>query len=153
MIANLNNIHTRPDASSRRYIFAVAFCLLGIPLFAGAQMKTSEPMPMNKTAMQGSTAKSGSKSMELTLSMENMHKKMASMWMTGYTDLDFAMMMREHHQGALDMAKVELQKGNDPQMQKMATDIIAAQKKEIAEFDAWIKKHEASISIPPPAGK
>ena len=83
------------------------------------------------------------------MSMESMHKKMAGMQMTGYTDRDFAMAMREHHQGALDMAQVELQKGKDPQMRKMATDIVAAQKKEIAEFDAWIKKHEASMSIPP----
>lgn len=148
MIPNLNNVRTRPTATSRRFILAGAFCMLGIPLVAGAQMNSSTPMPMSKGAIQGNTAKTG-KSMELIMSMESMHKKMAAMWMTGYTDLDFAMMMREHHQGALDMAQVELQKGKDPQMQKMAADIVAAQKKEIAEFDAWIKKHEASISTPP----
>ena len=152
MMTHLNNLYIRPNASSRRFLLAGAFCMLGIPVVAAAQMNSSAPMPMHKTATQGSTAKSG-KSMELTMSMDNMHKKMAAMWMTGYTDLDFAMMMREHHQGALDMAQVEMQKGKDPQMQKMAAGIVAAQKKEIAEFDAWIKKHEASISTPPPSGK
>jgi len=149
MITSQNNVRTRSKASSRRFILAGAFCLFGIPLQASAQMKSSEPMPMNKTAMQGSTAKSGSKSMELTMSMEKMHKKMADMQMTGHTDLDFAMTMREHHQGALDMAQVELQQGKDPQMRKMATGIVAAQKKEIAEFDAWIKKHDASNGTAP----
>ena len=151
-MSNLNNTYIRPNTSSRRFILAGVFCMLGIPVVAAVQMNSSAPMPMHKPTMQGSTANSG-KSMELTMSMDNMHKKMAGMWMTGYTDLDFAMMMREHHQGALDMAQVEMQKGKDPQMQKMAAGIIAAQKKEIAEFDAWIKKHEASISTSPPSGK
>lgn len=47
------------------------------------------------------------------------------------------------------MAQVELQQGKDPQMLKMATGIVAAQEKEIAEFDAWIKKHDASNSTVP----
>ena len=152
MTTNTNNVRTRPHASSRRFILAGSFCILGLPLVASAQMKSSDPMPMHKTPMKANTANSG-KSMELMTPMENMQKKMAGMWMTGYTDLDFAMMMREHHQGALDMAQVELQRGKDPQMQKMAKDIVTAQKKEIAQFDAWIKKHEASISIPSPTVK
>ena len=146
---NLHSVRIRPNASSRRFILAGAFCLFGIPLQASAQMKASEPMPMNKTAMQGNTAKTDNKSMELQMSMESMHKKMVGMQMTDFTDHDFAMAMREHHQGALDMAQVEFQEGNDPQMRKMATEIVAEQKKELADFDAWIKKHEASNGTAP----
>ena len=51
------------------------------------------------------------------------------MSMTGNSDIDFAMMMRIHHQGAIDMAQAELKNGKEPQMRKMAQDIIAAQKK------------------------
>lgn len=140
MTQNLSDSFTHPNASTRKFILAGTFYLLSLPLLAGAQMTSSEPVPMNKAAMQGGNTKNNSKSMELQMSMENMHKKMAGMQMTGHTDRDFAMTMREHHQGALDMAQVELQKGKDPQMRKMAANIVAAQKKEIAEFDAWIKK-------------
>jgi uncharacterized protein (DUF305 family) len=57
--------------------------------------------------------------------------------MTGDADQDFAAMMIVHHQGAIDMAKVELQYGKDPQLRKLAEDIIAAQEKEIAMMKSW----------------
>jgi len=62
------------------------------------------------------------------------------MKMTGNVDVDFAMMMRIHHLGAIDMAEAELRGGKDPQMKKMAKSIIAAQKKEIATFDKFLVK-------------
>ena len=73
--------------------------------------------------------------------MKDNSDKMASMQMTGKPDIDFAMMMRIHHQGAIEMAQAELKDGKEPQMKKMARDIIAAQKKEIAEFDKFLAKH------------
>ena len=66
---------------------------------------------------------------------------MQDMKASGDTDKDFAMMMKIHHQQALDMAQVELDRGKSPEMKSMARKIIAAQKKEIAEFDKWMKKH------------
>ena len=59
---------------------------------------------------------------------------------SGNVDIDFAMMMREHHQSAITMAEAELQNGKDPQMRVMAKDIIYAQKKEIAVFDKFLAK-------------
>ena len=59
---------------------------------------------------------------------------------TGNVDVDFAMMMRVHHQSAISMAEAELQNGKDPQMRAMAKDIIRAQKKEIAVFDKFLAK-------------
>ena len=50
-------------------------------------------------------------------------------------------MMRIHHEGAIDMANAELSAGKDPKMKKMAKNIIAAQKKEIAQFDAYLAAH------------
>ncbi len=62
--------------------------------------------------------------------------------LSGNTDQDFVSGMLPHHQGAVDMAKVELQYGHDPELQKLARDIIAAQDKEIAFMQAWQKAHK-----------
>lgn len=72
--------------------------------------------------------------------MKDNNEKMAAMQMSGNTDVDFAMMMRIHHQGAIQMAEMELKNGKDPQMRKMAEKIVAAQKKEIAEIDKFLAK-------------
>lgn len=75
--------------------------------------------------------------------MELHEKMMTSMMMkpTGNADKDFAMMMIPHHQGAIDMAEVELKHGKDPVMKEMAQKIIDAQKKEIEEFKKWQSQH------------
>lgn len=67
---------------------------------------------------------------------------MANMPMTGDQDRDFAMMMREHHQQALPMAQKEIKDGKNPEMRKMARNIVKAQTKEIAQFDAWLAHHK-----------
>lgn len=79
--------------------------------------------------------------MDMKSMMKDMNDQMSSMSMSGNPDVDFAMMMRIHHQGAIDMAQAELQAGKDPQMRKMATNVIKAQKKEIAELDRFLAKH------------
>jgi len=60
---------------------------------------------------------------------------------TGDADRDFVADMIPHHQGAVDMAQVELQYGTDPALQKLAQQIIAAQRKEIAFMQQWQAKH------------
>jgi len=46
-------------------------------------------------------------------------------------DRKFIEMMLPHHEGAVTMAKVELAKGDDPELKQLGADIIAAQKREI----------------------
>jgi uncharacterized protein (DUF305 family) len=69
-----------------------------------------------------------------------MHKDMAIKY-SGDADADFVRGMIPHHQGAIDMAKVELQYGKDPELKKMAEDIIKAQEAEIETMKAWLKKN------------
>ena len=75
-------------------------------------------------------------------SMMGSMKSMESMKMSGDKDRDFAMMMKVHHQGAVDMARMELKSGRDPTMKAMAKRIIVAQQKEIREFDQWLEKRK-----------
>jgi uncharacterized protein (DUF305 family) len=60
---------------------------------------------------------------------------------TGDADKDFVAMMIPHHQGAIDMAKVELQYGKDPMLKTMAQDIVMSQQKEMDEMKTWQKAH------------
>jgi uncharacterized protein (DUF305 family) len=62
---------------------------------------------------------------------------------SGDADIDFMKQMLTHHQAAIDMAKVALANGKDADTKKMAQEIIAAQEKEIATIDAWLKKKGA----------
>lgn len=58
---------------------------------------------------------------------------------TGDAHVDFMSHMRHHHQGGIDMAKVALADGKDPEVKKLAQDIAAAQEKEIVTINAWLK--------------
>ena len=60
---------------------------------------------------------------------------------TGNADKDFAAQMIAHHQGAVSMARVELEYGKDPEMRKLAQGIIKAQKQEIAFMKKWQARH------------
>ncbi|WP_245409896.1 CopM family metallochaperone [Pararhizobium haloflavum] len=60
---------------------------------------------------------------------------------TGDPDIDFRLKMIPHHQGAIDMAKVALEHGADPDTKRLAEAIIAAQEREIAEMREWLEEH------------
>ena len=48
-----------------------------------------------------------------------------------------------HAQGAIDMARIYLRDGKDPEMRRMAEKIIADQVREIAEMRDWLTRHPA----------
>lgn len=72
---------------------------------------------------------------------ERMMKGMSSPPYTGDADKDFVSHMIPHHQGATEMAEVELKYGKDPELKRLATNIINAQHDEIGFMQRWQAKH------------
>ena len=115
-----------------------ALCLVS----AAAQAQTS-PSPGASANLPHGTMKQGSSGSEnmkhaMVMGMDSMQK----MPISGITDKDFAMMMKIHHQQAVEMAEIELAQGKSPVMKAMAKQIIAAQNKEITRCDQWLAKQK-----------
>ena len=117
---------------------AMLIPLTVLSLATVAQTQTAKPMASSASVPMGGMQSSASGSADMKQSMMSGMDSMQKMQMSGDTDKDFAMMMKVHHQGAVDMAQMELAHGKSPIMKAMAKNIIAAQKKEIAQFDRWL---------------
>jgi uncharacterized protein (DUF305 family) len=68
----------------------------------------------------------------------------------GEPDHDFVIMMIPHHQGAIDMAKTLLLYGKDPQMRRLAQEIITDQESEIQLMQLWLNQHVTNSRNPGP---
>ena len=80
---------------------------------------------------------------ELMRSMDKMHADMTLVGRSGEGDIDFVRLMLPHHQAAIDMAKAQLAYGKDPQIRRLAQEIITDQQSEIELMQLWLKHHEA----------
>lgn len=119
---------------SRTIITAAAIALFAAPTFTSAQ----EMKGHDHSKMQMETSGDSASTKAFKAANAKMHEGMAIDF-TGDADVDFARGMIAHHQGAIDMARVELEHGKDPAQRKLAEEIIKAQEKEIAEMQAWLK--------------
>lgn len=116
-------------------LLLVAAFMAAAPGLALAQ--SAQPDAMKGMAMKSAASPADQAFME---SMQAMMKNM-NVRPTGKPDQDFVLMMMPHHQGAIDMAKVELRYGKDPELLKLAGDIVTAQEKEIAEMKDWLARN------------
>jgi hypothetical protein len=73
-------------------------------------------------------------------SMDKMMEGMNAPY-TNDPDHDFVTHMMPHHQGAIDMAEIELKYGSDAKLKQLAARIISAQQREIAFMQTWLEKH------------
>ena len=117
----------------RPFVLSLTLALLTVPALADTTMTGHDMNHMASGAEAPST-----KAFEEANSA--MHEAMMIEF-TGNTDVDFVRGMIGHHQGAIDMAKIELQYGTDPEVRKLAENIIAAQEGEIAWMKDWLAKH------------
>jgi uncharacterized protein (DUF305 family) len=76
----------------------------------------------------------------LVASMNKMHMAMGAVLRSGNSDVDFVRLMLPHHQAAIDMAKTQLLYGKDPQMRRLAQEIITDQQLEIELMQLWLKQ-------------
>ncbi|WP_421591859.1 CopM family metallochaperone [Shinella sp. M27] len=118
-------------------------------LFLGAALSLALTLPAlaqeaDHSAHQGMTMDAPEDSSPSTQAFIDANAKMhAAMAIdfTGNADVDFVRGMIAHHQGAIDMAKVELEHGKDADIRKLAQDVITAQEGEIAMMKEWLAKN------------
>jgi uncharacterized protein (DUF305 family) len=95
----------------------------------------TQPAPATDTATAGNG---------LMKAHESMMSKMQAMQMSGDFDVDFANMMIEHHQGAIDMSQAEVSSGTDEKMKAMAQKIITKQTEDQQKLRDFVKDYKTS---------
>ena len=118
-------IRAIPSAATLATLFVV-----GTIFFASPQ-----PLPASDPEFcAGSTSDVGAEAPFLAENVTTMKKMMGDMAVkpTGDVDADFVAMMVPHHQGAIDMALAVLRHGSNPQIRRLAQEIIVTQQQEIA---------------------
>jgi uncharacterized protein (DUF305 family) len=81
---------------------------------------------------------------QMMQAMDRMDAGMMAAKPTGDPDRDFAAMMIPHHQGAVDMAKIQLLYGRNPIMRRLAQAIIVEQQQEIELMQRFLRKPPSS---------
>ena len=135
----------------RRFTRALTLTILAPLLLAPALAQTSaqvgsspaSAMPEMTAGQNGTSGMQSPADRNMMAGMTKMNQAMSGALMTGDPDRDFVAMMIPHHEGAINMAQVELQYGKDPTLRRMATDIVTAQKKEIAKMQRWQATHHS----------
>lgn len=115
--------------------FLAQIAILLILASAGATLASQENIQTQGDEVNAELAWAALKS-----SMGKMHSAMSSLESSGNSDADFVRLMLPHHQAAIDMAKTQLLYGKDPQMRRLAQEIITDQQSEIELMQLWLKQ-------------
>jgi len=129
-------------------VAALAGLVVGVPAgymvsaIVGHPARTEAPLPARHDGMAGMGGSDSPSTAAFRDAASRMHAGMTGQY-TGDADLDFARGMVPHHQGAVDMARVELEHGRDPAMRELAANVVHTQNTEIALMRQWIASHPA----------
>jgi hypothetical protein len=90
----------------------------------------------------------GSPTAAMMGAMDDMHREINAAQVTGNPDHDFINLMVPHHASAAEMARIYLQSGRDPELRRLAEQIIAEQTREIEQMRAIARERPAPIATP-----
>ncbi|MGF6374133.1 uncharacterized protein (DUF305 family) [Paraburkholderia sp. RAU6.4a] len=112
----------------------LAFAAAALPAHAQHQGMPGMDMP------DSAHTDAGASTQAFKAADERMMHEMSAPEYTGDADRDFVAHMIPHHQGAIEMAQAELKYGKDPEIKRLARNIIKAQHDEIAFMRRWQEK-------------
>ncbi len=122
----------------------IAIVAFGLGWFAKSPLQNMMGEPMPAMSASEHAAMMEQESAPSTAGYKKAMDGMMAGMMTPYTgdaDKDFIYGMIPHHQGAVDMAKVVLEFGKDPDVKKLAEGVVQAQESEIKWMNEWLTKN------------
>ncbi len=122
-------------------MFAIIGLLAGVVIagfVAGQSVNNNNTGMMRMMGMDTTRTERRTASDHRTMSMAEMSRQLEGLKGDDY-DKAFIEMMIDHHQGAIDMARLSAARAKHQEIKQLSKDIIVAQEKEIANMKQWQK--------------
>jgi uncharacterized protein (DUF305 family) len=124
----------------------VPLTLAAIMVLTACQQPAAEQAAETPAATADATASYNAAQKAYAAANDKMHSGMGNI--NADADVAFMQGMIPHHMGAVDMAKVALEHGKDPEVRALAQKVIAAQEAEIKDMQAWLGKKGVAAEKP-----
>ena len=124
----------------------VPLTLAAIMVLTACQQPAAEQAAETPAATADTTASYNAAQKDYAAANDKMPSGMGNI--NADADVAFMQGMIPHHMGAVDMAKVALEHGKDPEVRALAQKVIAAQEAEIKDMQAWLDKKGVAAEKP-----
>ena len=124
----------------------VPLTLAAIMVLTACQQPAAEQAAETPAATADATASYNAAQKAYAAANDKMHSGMGNI--NADADVAFMQGMIPHHMGAVDMAKVALEHGKDPEVRALAQKVIAAQEAEIKDMQTWLDKKGVAAEKP-----